>query len=62
MIDLPFTITHQPSGDEAEAESEQAALLAASTLLKDNDSQGTCRIWNEGKLHRVVWPLKEDEA
>ena len=56
MIDLPFTITHQPSGDEAEAEDEQAALLAAWTLLEDNEWRGTCRIWLDGQVKMVMFP------
>lgn len=41
----PYTIRHDPSGDEAEADSRDAAFLAARQLLEDNDFEGQCRIF-----------------
>jgi len=52
----PFTITHDPTGDEAEAHTFEAAVTAAATLLTDNDNTGTCRIWEQGKVRSVVFP------
>jgi len=50
-----FRITHQPSGDEAWADSKDAAVLAAKTLLSDNGEDGTCRIWEGSNVVDVVW-------
>lgn len=50
-----FTITHEPSGDECEADSRDAAILAATTLLADNDNEGSCRIFEGSSVLDVVW-------
>jgi len=50
-----FRITHEPSGDEAEAQTRDAALLAARTLLEDNEFEGSCRIWEGPDVLDVVW-------
>lgn len=52
----PFTITHQPSGDEAEAETFDAAVVAGATLIQDNDGTGTCRIWENGRVRSILFP------
>ena len=52
---LAFRIEHQPSGDEAEAETYDAALVAARTLLEDNEFEGSCRIFNGLDVADVVW-------
>lgn len=56
-----YVITHQPSGDEAEAETEEAAITAARTLLLDNEDEGTCRIWLWGCVKAVMWGDKNLE-
>ena len=40
----PYVIVHHPSGDEAEAETLDAAHLAARTLIDDNGHSGTSYI------------------
>lgn len=50
-----FTIRHDPSGDEAEADSRDGAVLAAKTLLADNEGEGQCRIWDGPNVIDVVW-------
>lgn len=55
MIALPFRITHEPSNDEAEAETKEAAIVAARTLLEDNEFRGSCRIWRGEEVVDVVW-------
>lgn len=51
----PFTIQHDPSGDEAEADSREAATLAARTLLEDNGFAGQCRVFWGDRVVDVVW-------
>lgn len=50
-----YRIEHQPSGDEADAEGKEAAILAARTLLEDNEFQGSCRIFAGEAVVDVVW-------
>lgn len=50
-----FRITHEPSGDEAEAETKDAAIVAARTLLEDNEFSGSCRVWRGPLVVDVVW-------
>jgi len=57
-----FRIEHQPSGDEAEADNRDAAILAAKTLIADNDDTGTCRVFYGGGVVAVVWPGEGDES
>jgi hypothetical protein len=50
-----FTVRHDPSGDECEADSRDAAILAARTLLEDNEFDGQCRIFEgDPERRRVV--------
>lgn len=55
-----FLVTHDPSGDEAEADTKDAAILAAKTLLQDNELEGTCRIWQGREVIDVVWAVGPD--
>jgi len=50
-----FRIDHQPSGDEAEADTKDAAIVAARTLLEDNEFSGQCRIWRGPDVIDMVW-------
>lgn len=50
-----YRITHEPSGDEAEADTKDAAVVAARTLLEDNEFSGSCRIWRGSDVVDVVW-------
>ena len=50
-----YRITHEPSGDEAEADSKDAAVVAARTLLEDNEFEGSCRIWQGPNVVDIVW-------
>jgi hypothetical protein len=54
-----FTIRHDPSGDEAEADTKGAAVTAARTLLEDNGWEGHCRIFEGdpdlGRVRDMVW-------
>jgi hypothetical protein len=56
----PYTIRHEPSGDEAEAESRDAAIVAARTLLEDNEFAGSCRIFRGEDVLDVVWADDSD--
>lgn len=40
----PYEINHTPSGDWCEAETLEAAHVAARTLIEDNDFEGSCTI------------------
>lgn len=40
-----FTIIHTPSNDEAEADSLDAAFLAATTLIRDNMREGRSDVY-----------------
>jgi hypothetical protein len=51
----PFTVRHDPSGDEAEADTREAATLAARTLLEDNDWNGQCLVLQGKKVLDMVW-------
>jgi hypothetical protein len=59
MTDHRYTVRHDPSGDEAEADSKDAAILAARTLLEDNGWDGHCRIFDgdpeRGVVTDMVW-------
>lgn len=66
---MTYRITHSPSGDEAEALTGEAALVAARTLLEDNEFVGQCRIergeitvdmvWADNALSYVHLDIKE---
>jgi len=50
-----YTVQHDPSGDEAEADSKDAAITTARTLLEDNEWEGHCRIFDgDPELRNVV--------
>jgi hypothetical protein len=59
VCDHRFTIRHDPSGDESEADTKEAAILAARTMLEDNDWNGQCRIFEGdpdlGRVRDMVW-------
>lgn len=55
MTWLAYTISHDPSGDEAEAETRAAAVVAARTLLEDNGFEGQCRVFHGSDVVDVVW-------
>ena len=57
-----YRVTHQPSGDEAEADTREAAALAAKTLLNDNGGEGTCRVWEGQYVVDVVWSNGDDSV
>lgn len=72
--ELPYRIVHASSGDECEAETMAAARVAAETLIKDNDWQGTARIWRGDEMMGLCnagvpgsyaiggwWKVPEDE-
>jgi hypothetical protein len=44
-----YRIVHT-SGDECEAESMAAARVAAETLIRDNNWQGTSRVWRDDEM------------
>jgi hypothetical protein len=52
---LPFTITHSPTGDEAEALDAEAALRAARELIADNGHNGHCMIFHGAGWVDMVW-------
>jgi len=52
---LPYRILHDPSGDEAEAATRNAAITAARTLLEDNQGDGQCRIFRGRWVVDMVW-------
>ena len=55
-----YTIKHEPSGDEAEAQTRDAAVVAARTLLEDNEFEGSCRIFDGPAVLDVVWANDSD--
>lgn len=54
-MSLPFTITHSPSGDEAEAIDASSALRAARELIADYDHTGHCMVFHGPGLVDMVW-------
>jgi hypothetical protein len=54
-----YRIEHDPSGDEAEAVDRASALLAARTLLADNEFSGQCRIFEGPRVLDMVWADNE---
>jgi len=45
-----YVIRHEATGDEAEADSYDAALVAARTLLGDNDDAGMVKVTRSGEV------------
>jgi hypothetical protein len=54
-MNLPFSVTHSPSGDLAEAPDEEAAVVAARTLLDDHSRSGHCVIHRGAAWVDMVW-------
>ena len=55
MTSHRYIIKHNPSGDEAEADTKDAAILAARTLLADSGFVGHCNLWEGTNVIDMVW-------